>query len=79
MAHEVSSVDVSGARCSPPCIPTDARFCFETCGFVPLGPGRQLVEEVIGGVKPEVVMVELDSDRICLLPPGEAMAVGLCF
>ncbi|CAN0251216.1 unnamed protein product [Pylaiella littoralis] len=35
--------------------------------------GVQIVEEVIGGIKPEVVMVELDSDRICLLPPGEAM------
>lgn len=36
---------------------------------------EQIVEEVIGGIKPEVVMVELDSDRICLLPPGEAMEV----
>lgn len=38
----------------------------------------QLVEEVIGGVKPEVVMVELDAERICLLPPGEAMEVCMC-
>lgn len=36
---------------------------------------EQLVEEVIEGVRPEVVMVELDAERICLLPPGEAMEV----
>lgn len=35
------------------------------------------MEEVVGGIRPQVVMVELDSDRICLLPPGEAMQVGL--
>ncbi|CAN0288124.1 unnamed protein product, partial [Ectocarpus sp. 12 AP-2014] len=34
---------------------------------------QQLVEEAIGGIRPEVVMVELDADRICVLPPGEAM------
>lgn len=37
---------------------------------------EQLVEDVIGGIKPEVVMVELDVDRISLLPPGEAVQVG---
>eukprot|EP00903_Cladosiphon_okamuranus_P013444 g12522.t1 len=37
-------------------------------------PSVKLVEEVIRGIKPEVVMVELDSERICLLPSGEAMA-----
>eukprot|EP00752_Nemacystus_decipiens_P002180 g2075.t1 len=37
-------------------------------------PSVKLVKEVIGGVKPEVVMVELCSERINLLPPGEAMA-----
>lgn len=50
----------------------------ETRAAVPLGPNRQLVKEVIGGTKPEVVMVELCSERICLLPPGEAMAVRAC-
>ncbi|CAN0405030.1 unnamed protein product, partial [Ectocarpus sp. 12 AP-2014] len=34
---------------------------------------QQLVEEAIRGIRPEVVMVELDADRICVLPPGEAM------
>ncbi|CAM9423935.1 unnamed protein product [Ectocarpus fasciculatus] len=34
---------------------------------------EQLVEETIRGVRPEVVMVELDAHRICVLPPGEAM------
>ncbi|CAN0407393.1 unnamed protein product [Ectocarpus sp. 8 AP-2014] len=34
---------------------------------------QQLVEEAIGGIRPEVVMVELDADRISVLPPGEAM------
>ncbi|CAM9261610.1 unnamed protein product [Ectocarpus sp. 4 AP-2014] len=34
---------------------------------------QQLVEEAIRGIRPEVVMVELDADRISVLPPGEAM------
>lgn len=34
------------------------------------------MEEAIRGIRPEVVMVELDADRICVLPPGEAMEVG---
>lgn len=49
---------------------------FAAPGLTPRS-SEQLVEEVIGGIKPEVVMVELDADRICLLPPGEAMEVGL--
>lgn len=36
---------------------------------------EQLVEEVIGTVKPQIVMVELDAHRIRLLPKGEARKV----
>lgn len=44
---------------------------------------EQLVERVIGTVNPQVVMVELDAQRVGLLPKGEAHKVGvswrLCF
>lgn len=56
-------------------IPRPALASFSLKSVVFLASDWQLVEEVIRGVKPEVVMVELDSERICLLPPGEAMAV----
>eukprot|EP00752_Nemacystus_decipiens_P002179 g2074.t1 len=44
-------------------------------------PSVELVEEVIGTVKPRVVMVELDAHRIGLLPKGEAHEGddGLCW
>lgn len=38
---------------------------------------KQLVEGVIREVKPQVVMVELDTYRSRLLPPGEAYKVSV--
>lgn len=38
---------------------------------------QQLAENVVDEVKPDVVMLELDADRLEDLPPGRVQKVGL--